>query len=119
MPEGPIIEELKEKIPAGQEGLYTVEAPRGEAIHYVISGPDNRPERWRVRAPTYANLQALPTLIKDETIADVPIILGSMDPCFSCTERVETVDMKTGEQRIIKRRELEEMSRNKRPQKRS
>ncbi len=115
MPEGPIIEELKEKIPAGQEGLYTVEAPRGEAIHYVISGPDNRPERWRVRAPTYANLQALPTLIKDETIADVPIILGSMDPCFSCTERVETVDMKTGEQRIIKRRELEEMSRNKRP----
>jgi Ni,Fe-hydrogenase III large subunit/Ni,Fe-hydrogenase III component G len=114
MPDGPIMAELKGEIPAGREGLCTIEAPRGEAIHYVITGPDNRPERWRVRAPTYANLQGIPLMIKDETIADVPIILGSIDPCFSCTERVETVDMKTGEQRIITRRQLEEMSRNKR-----
>ncbi len=111
MPEGPIMAEVGEEIPAGREGLRTIEAPRGEAIHYVLSGPDNRPERWRVRAPTYANLQALPLAIKDETIADVPIILGSMDPCFSCTERVETVDLKTGRERIITRRELEDMSR--------
>ena len=52
-------------------------------------------------------------MIKDETIADVPIILGSIDPCFSCTERVETVDTKTGEKRTIRRQEFEEMSRNK------
>lgn len=112
MPDGPIMAEIKELIPAGREGLRTIEAPRGEAIHYVLSGPDNRPERWRVRAPTYANLQAIPTMIQGETIADVPIILGSIDPCFSCTERVETVDMKTGEERSISRQELEELSRN-------
>jgi len=115
MPEGPIMAEMKEAIPAGREGLRSIEAPRGEAIHYLLSGPDNRPERWRVRAPTYANLQAIPTMIKDETIADVPIILGSIDPCFSCTERVETVDLKTGEERSITRRQLEELSRNRRP----
>jgi Ni,Fe-hydrogenase III large subunit/Ni,Fe-hydrogenase III component G len=114
IPGGPIMAEITEELPAGCEGVSVVEAPRGEAIHYVITGPDNRPERWRVRAPTYGNLQALPVMIKDQTIADVPIILGSLDPCFSCTERVETVDVKTGQERIITRNELEEMSRNKR-----
>jgi hypothetical protein len=45
------------------------------------------------------------------SLADVPIILGSMDPCFSCTERVQVVDVKSSQVRIIRRRELEEMAR--------
>lgn len=111
MPDGPLMAEFSQEIPAGRQGMRTVEAPRGEAIHYLITGENNRPERWRVRAPTYQNLQALPFLVKDATIADVPITLGSMDPCFSCTERVATVDVRTGEERVLRSEELIRMSR--------
>lgn len=111
MPEGPLMAELSAEIPAGRQGVRTVEAPRGEAIHYLITGENNRPERWRVRAPTYQNLQALPLMIKDATIADVPITLGSMDPCFSCTDRVETVDVRTGRKAILSNEDLIRMSR--------
>jgi Ni,Fe-hydrogenase III large subunit/Ni,Fe-hydrogenase III component G len=111
MPDGPLMAELSSEISAGRQGLRTIEAPRGEAIHYLITGENNRPDRWRVRAPTYQNLQALPLMIKDATIADVPITLGSMDPCFSCTERVETVDMRTGRKAVLTKDDLIRMSR--------
>jgi len=46
-------------------------------------------------------------------LADVPISIGSYDPCFSCTERVETLDVNTKEIRIYTREELEEMCKRK------
>ena len=113
IPDGPVCAEIKEGIPPGRVGVSVVEAPRGEAVHFVLTGGDNRPYRWRVRAPTYPNLQALPAMILNETIADVPITLGSLDPCFSCTERLETLDRKTNEVRIYSHAELLEISRRK------
>ena len=113
IPDGPICAEIKEEIPAGKLGVSVVEAPRGEAVHFVLTGDNNRPYRWRVRAPTYPNLQALPAMVLNETIADVPITLGSLDPCFSCTERLETVDRRTNEIRIYSHAELLEISRGK------
>ena len=80
-------------------------------MHYVLTGPDNRPHRWRVRAPSYTNLQAVPTMFQGNTIADAPIIVGSIDPCFSCTERLEVVDVKTKKVRVYSQDELREMSR--------
>jgi len=106
MPDGPIMGEVMEEIPAGREAICCVEAPRGEAIHYVLTGEDNRPYRWRVRAPTYANLQCVPYIIKGERIADVPIIIGSLDPCYSCTERMAVVDAKTGTEKIYTKEEI-------------
>ena len=50
--------EIKDELPVGRLGLSSVEAPRGECHHFVITGENNRPRRWRVRAPTYQNLQA-------------------------------------------------------------
>ncbi len=114
LPGGPICAEITEEIPPGRVGVSVVEAPRGEAIHFVMTGGDNRPYRWRVRAPTYANLQALPAAVMHGTIADVPITLGSLDPCFSCTERLETVDRRTREVRVYSHKELLEMSRGNR-----
>jgi Ni,Fe-hydrogenase III large subunit len=95
MPDGPLCAQVDAEIPAGRLGVSVVEAPRGEAIHVVFTGGDNRPYRWRVRAPTYPNLQAAPAMLDQQSIADVPIIVGSLDPCFSCTERVEAVDVRT------------------------
>jgi Ni,Fe-hydrogenase III large subunit/Ni,Fe-hydrogenase III component G len=115
IPEGPICAETKEEIPPGKVCVSVVEAPRGEAAHFVMTGGDNRPYRWRVRAPTYANLQALPAAVMHGTIADVPITLGSLDPCFSCTERLETVDRRTRTVRTYSSAELLQMSRGKGP----
>ena len=106
MPDGPTMGEVMEEIPPGREAICCVEAPRGEAVHYVQTGEDNRPYRWRVRAPTYANLQCVPHIIKGERVADVPIIIGSLDPCYSCTERMAVVDVKTGTEKIYTKEEI-------------
>jgi formate hydrogenlyase subunit 5 len=110
MPAGETMADVKEIRP-WREGIAYVEAPRGESVHYVLTGPDNRPYRWRVRAPTYANLQAIPYMIKGNSIADAPIILGSIDPCFSCTERLEVVDTKTNKIKVYTQKELLEICR--------
>lgn len=112
LPPGDIMADVREITP-WQEGISYVEAPRGECIHYVMTGPENRPYRWRVRAPTYTNLQSIPTMIQGSYIADVPIILGSIDPCFSCTERVEAVDIKTRKIRVYTQEELRALSKKK------
>jgi hypothetical protein len=44
-------------------------------------------------------------------VADVPITIGSVDPCFSCTERLEIVDRAGGGRRVLRQAELEELSR--------
>ena len=91
---GPIQLDIKDELPVGRLGLSSVEAPRGESHHFVITGENNRPRRWRVRAPTYQNLQGMPAMIKDQQLADMTISLGSIDPCFSCTDRLETIDLR-------------------------
>jgi len=105
MPAGEIMAEVRE-IPPWREGVAYVEAPRGECMHYVMTGPDNRPYRWRVRAPSYANLQAIPVMLRHNSIADAPIIIGSIDPCFSCTERFEVVDVKSQQVKVYTQQEL-------------
>ncbi len=113
MPDGPVLTEIGEPIPPGKEGISAVEAPRGEVIHYVMTGENARPYRWRVRAPSYANLQSLAVSLTGMTIADVPITLGSMDPCFSCTDRLQTVDVRSGRIRVYSARELTALARRK------
>jgi Ni,Fe-hydrogenase III large subunit len=105
MPGGGIMADVQE-IPPWQEGISYIEAPRGECMHYVITGPDNRPHRWRVRAPSYMNLQSVPAMLMGYSVADAPIIIGSIDPCFSCTERLEVVDTRTNKARIYTQKEL-------------
>jgi Ni,Fe-hydrogenase III large subunit len=106
MESGRVQLELKDELPAGRMGLSSVEAPRGESHHFVITGEGNRPRRWRVRAPTYQNLQGVPAMIKDQQLADMTITLGSIDPCFSCTDRLETLDLKSGKVKIWSPEEL-------------
>jgi Ni,Fe-hydrogenase III large subunit/Ni,Fe-hydrogenase III component G len=95
MPSGPIMADVS-NIEPEYAGVSSVEAPRGEAHHYVLTGIEQHPYRWRVRAPTYANLQSIPTILEKMTIADAPISIGSIDPCFSCTERIAVVDSQSG-----------------------
>ncbi|MGE5180311.1 MAG: NADH-quinone oxidoreductase subunit C [Bacteroidota bacterium] len=112
LPEGNVMADVPESLPAGAEGLGAVEAPRGEVFHYVRLGERNGPERWRVRAPSYQNLQAVPLMFKPGTqVADVPITIGSVDPCFSCTERTEIIDPARHTTRVLGPAELEALAR--------
>jgi Ni,Fe-hydrogenase III large subunit/Ni,Fe-hydrogenase III component G len=106
MEPGPLQLEITEELPVGRIGLSSIEAPRGESHHFVITGENNKPRRWRVRAPTYQNLQGVPGMIKDQMIADMTISLGSIDPCFSCTDRLETIDIKSGATKVWSHEEL-------------
>lgn len=91
MPAGPLMAEVQ-PIPAGPVGICQVEAPRGENVNFVRTGEDEKPYRWRVRVPTYMNLQLTRQLVNPgTTVADFPIIAASIDPCFSCTERMEVI----------------------------
>jgi Ni,Fe-hydrogenase III large subunit/Ni,Fe-hydrogenase III component G len=114
MPEGPIQAKIEDELPIGRIGVSSIEAPRGESHHFVMTGEDNRPRRWRVRAPTYQNLQGIPAMIKDQQLADMTISLGSIDPCFSCTDRLEILDIKTGDARVYSQQEIVDLTRGKR-----
>jgi Ni,Fe-hydrogenase III large subunit len=111
MEPGPLQLPITDELPIGRMGLSSVEAPRGESHHFVITGENNRPRRWRVRAPTYQNLQGVPRMIKDQQIADMTISLGSIDPCFSCTDRLETIDLRSGATKIWSQEELLKLTR--------
>ena len=105
LPSGPVMADFGEIKPY-QVGVSSVEAPRGEVHHYVMTGDGNRPYRWRVRAPSYNNLQIIPSMLRGQMIADAPISVGSLDPCFSCTERMAVIDRDTGVGRIFTREEM-------------
>ncbi len=87
MPDGPISVKAPRKIPAG-EAVSRYEAPRGEDVHYVKGNGTDKPERVKVRAPTLANVQAVAHMLSDGYLADVPIVIAAIDPCFSCTDRL-------------------------------
>jgi ech hydrogenase subunit E len=85
IPDGPIDMKVKGK-PDG-EFFGRIEQPRGEVIYYVKGNGKKFLERFRVRVPTFANLPGMIHLLKGSQIADVPIIIVTIDPCVSCTER--------------------------------
>jgi membrane-bound hydrogenase subunit alpha len=101
LPEGPISVRAPRKIPAG-ESLSRYEAPRGEDVHYVKSNGTEKPERVKIRAPTLANVQAVKQMLKDRYLADMPIVIAAIDPCFSCTDRLVYVeDLDSSKKEII------------------
>ena len=106
LPEGPVSVKSPRKIPAG-EALSRYEAPRGEDVHYVKSDGTDKPERVKVRAPTLANIQCVGKMLEDRQLADLPIVIAAIDPCFSCTDRLITVrDIKRGSPGTVKWEDL-------------
>ncbi|MDD5196038.1 MAG: nickel-dependent hydrogenase large subunit [Candidatus Omnitrophica bacterium] len=86
LPTGLLTVRAPRKIPVG-EAISRYEAPRGEDVHYVKSNGTEKPERVKIRAPTLANVQAVKHMLRDRYLADMPIVVAAIDPCFSCTDR--------------------------------
>ncbi len=69
------------------EVYAAVESPRGEKGYYIVSDGSNRPTRVRVRAPSFSNLQALPVMVYRRTIADVVVVIASIDIVLGDVDR--------------------------------
>ncbi|MCR5792151.1 MAG: nickel-dependent hydrogenase large subunit [Lachnospiraceae bacterium] len=85
IPEGPIATDVK-GTPNG-EYFMRVEQPRGEAVFYTRGNGSMYLDRARIRTPTFANIPALLETLKGAQLADVPLLVLTIDPCISCTER--------------------------------
>lgn len=93
-----IIRQAIDKIPDGEVSVpvkgvpqidyfMRVEQPRGEAVYYTKGNGTKFLDRMRIRTPTFANLPGLIETLKGCQLADVPILILTIDPCISCTER--------------------------------
>jgi len=96
---------LMRRIPRG-EAISRVEAPRGELIYFVKTDGRDGLERLKIRTPTLANIISLKKMLIGCEVADVPVIVASIDPCLSCANRVTLVDYKTGEVKVVNTDEL-------------
>jgi len=97
-----IIQQVVEKMPSGNpvpaaffmgvskegEAVGRTEAPRGELFYYLRGRAGMRnPYRVKIRTPTLPNLVLAAESLKGYTLADIPLTLTMIDPCFSCEDR--------------------------------
>ena len=93
-----LIRQALAKIPAGEiaakvagnpkgEVIMRTEQPRGEVVYCLKASGARNLQRFRVRTPTFANLPAMLKLLQGCELADVPVLVLTIDPCISCTER--------------------------------
>jgi len=73
-------------VPPG-EVYQAVESPRGEIGFYIVSDGTAKPYRVHVRAPSFANLQALTKMCEGTLIADVVAAIGSIDTVLGDVDR--------------------------------
>jgi ech hydrogenase subunit E len=85
MPEGEISVPVKGN--PSREFVARMEQPRGEAYYYSIGNGSKFLERMRVRTPTNMNIPAMVKTLQGCDLADVPMLILTIDPCISCTER--------------------------------
>ncbi|MHA1238410.1 MAG: hydrogenase large subunit [Candidatus Odinarchaeia archaeon] len=86
MPEGKIVVK-PERWPEG-ETIARVEQPRGELFYYVKGNGTNKLERVKIRTPTLANIPSLLAMLPGHEVADIPVVVLSIDPCIACAERI-------------------------------
>lgn len=105
IPIGDIAIKAKARLHEG-ESSTRVEAPRGEDYHYIRSIGGTNPDRYKIRAPTLANIPSLIERFKGMQIADIPMIIRSIDPCIGCMERVTFVNLKNKKEIVLGGKEL-------------
>lgn len=116
LPEGEIVAEKKLVKLLNQlkrvkgRGVGRHEAPRGECIHSVKLEEAEAPKVWKARAPTYNNLMTWIPMLMGQQIADIPIVIASIDPCIACMDRVTIIDKSNGKKSILTKQDLHKLS---------
>ncbi len=101
LPKGDFKVQFPRAIPSG-EAMFHVEAPRGELFYFVRSNGSTKPDRVKIRTPTMANLLTAKEMLKGHTLADVPVVLTGMDPCFGCMDRITVFDQGKGKEWTVR-----------------
>jgi NADH-quinone oxidoreductase subunit D len=97
LPEGELeVKRMPRRIKAG-EVISRAEAPRGEIFYFIRSDGGEMPYRVKVRTPTIVNMASVLSLSIGSQLADVPLILAGIDPCFSCNDRGVILRSEQGE----------------------
>ena len=65
--------------PPKGEVFVRTESPKGELGFYIVSDGSAKPYRMHVRAPSFANLEALPLMVEGHFLSDVVSSIGSID----------------------------------------
>jgi NADH-quinone oxidoreductase subunit D len=88
LPKGEVRTKLPNILrPPVGEAYGHIEGPRGELGFYLVSDGSIAPYRFRVRAPTFINLTALPDLLIGWKLADAVVTFGSVDICMGEVDR--------------------------------
>jgi ech hydrogenase subunit E len=90
LPPGDLAAALPRRVPEG-EVISRVEAPRGELFYFIKSTGGVKPDRVKVRTPSLCNWAAVLSVAVGHKLADIPMIMVGIDPCFSCNDRSITV----------------------------
>ena len=85
LPEGDLAIDFK-GFPSG-EAVNRLEAPRGELFYYAKGNKTQVLERLKIKAPTFSNVPGMVHCFTGNEYASAPAIIGSYDPCLSCTSR--------------------------------
>ncbi len=90
LPPGELRVDFPRRVPEG-ETISRVEAPRGELFYYLRSAGGTGPDRVKVRTPSLANWAYVLSVAVGLKLADIPMVVVGIDPCFSCNDRVTIV----------------------------
>jgi ech hydrogenase subunit E len=90
LPEGELAVRFPRRIPEG-ETVSRLEAPRGGLFYFIKSDGGENPARVKVRTPSLRNFMSVLVGSVGHQLADVPVILSGIDPCFSCNDRAVVV----------------------------
>ena len=86
LPDGEVSVPVKGNAPVG-DYVFRVEQPRGEGFYYVQGNGSKYLSRARVRTPTNINIPAMTRMLQGCNLQDVSMLVITIDPCISCTER--------------------------------
>jgi NADH-quinone oxidoreductase subunit C/D len=85
--------EIRSNVPrtlkpdADTEIYRGVEAAKGELGIYMRSDGTDKPARFKIRGPSFSNLQALSTMAEGEYVADLIATIGSLDTIMGEVDR--------------------------------
>jgi len=83
---GPVRIKPPKVAPVGT-GMARMEDPRGESLIYIVGNGTDKPARVKVRSPFFVSLSASPVMLNGYKIADVPSVIGMLDPCMGEADR--------------------------------
>jgi NADH-quinone oxidoreductase subunit D len=89
LPSGPVLEREARYlvIEEGTVKYFAVESPRGELGFFIVADGSEKPYRLKIRSPAFVNLSLIREVVRGEKLADVPLIIGSLDPVFGEVDR--------------------------------